>query len=175
MTAHPTPGHPTRPGGLRLRPPRHPVDRRAVGWWTGQALVIVAPPVLVLLLLALLIPPARFWLLLPALVIAVPGLLYTLVMPRRRYRVHRWETTDDAVYAASGWIWQKWRVAPMSRIQTVDLVRGPIQQMFGLAGVTVTTASAAGAVKINGLDRTLADDLVERLTARTQATPGDAT
>ncbi|GAA3443778.1 PH domain-containing protein [Planomonospora venezuelensis] len=163
------------PAGTGLRPPRHPVDRRAVGWWTGQALVLVAPPVLVLVLLALLIPPARFWLLLPAGAIAAPGLLYTLVMPRWRYRVHRWETTEEAVYAASGWLWQKWRVAPMSRIQTVDTVRGPIQRLFGLAGVTVTTASAAGAIKINGLDRALAADLVERLTARTQATPGDAT
>ncbi|WP_331279893.1 PH domain-containing protein [Streptosporangium roseum] len=135
----------------------------------------MAPPVLVLVLLGLLIPSARFWLLLPALVIAVPGVVYALVMPRWRFRVHRWETTDDAVYAASGWIWQKWRVAPMSRIQTVDTVRGPLQQIFGLAGVTVTTASAAGAIKINGLDRTLAADLVERLTARTQHTPGDAT
>ncbi|WP_341351770.1 PH domain-containing protein [Streptosporangium minutum] len=135
----------------------------------------MAPPVLVLALLGLLIPPARFWLLLPALVIAVPGVVYALVMPRWRFRVHRWETTDDAVYAASGWIWQKWRVAPMSRIQTVDTVRGPLQQIFGLAGVTVTTASAAGAIKINGLDHALAADLVERLTARTRHTPGDAT
>ncbi|GGL23872.1 PH domain-containing protein [Planomonospora parontospora] len=157
-----------------LRPPRHPVDGRAIGWWTGQALVLVAPPVLVLLLLGLLIPPARFWLLLPALVIAVPGLVYTLVMPRVRHRVHRWEITDDAVYTASGWIWHKWRVAPMSRIQTVDTVRGPIQQIFGLAGVTVTTASAAGAIKINGIDRVLAAELAERLTARTQAVPEDA-
>ncbi|OUC76653.1 hypothetical protein CA984_43755 [Streptosporangium minutum] len=160
---------------LTLRPPRHPVDRRAVRWWTSQAVVIMAPPVLVLALLGLLIPPARFWLLLPALVIAVPGVVYALVMPRWRFRVHRWETTDDAVYAASGWIWQKWRVAPMSRIQTVDTVRGPLQQIFGLAGVTVTTASAAGAIKINGLDHALAADLVERLTARTRHTPGDAT
>ncbi|WP_433250704.1 PH domain-containing protein [Streptosporangium sp. CA-135522] len=162
-------------GDLRLRPPRHPVDGRAIGWWTSQAAVIVAPPVLVLVLLALLIPPARFWLLLPALVIALPGIVYALVMPRVRFRVHRWEITDEAVYASSGWIWQKWRVAPMSRIQTVDTVRGPIQQIFGLAGVTVTTASAAGAIKINGLDHALAVTLVERLTARTQDTPGDAT
>ncbi|MFF5211212.1 PH domain-containing protein [Streptosporangium sp. NPDC000396] len=151
------------------------MDSRAVRWWTSQAAVIVAPPVLVLVLLGLLIPPARFWLLLPALIIAVPGIAYMLVMPRWRFRVHRWEITDGAVYASSGWIWQKWRVAPMSRIQTVDTLRGPLQQIFGLAGVTVTTASAAGAIKINGLDQALAADLVERLTARTQHTPGDAT
>ncbi|MET9337071.1 MULTISPECIES: PH domain-containing protein [unclassified Nonomuraea] len=160
---------------LELRPPRHQVDPRAVRWWTTQALVPVVPPVLVLGLLALLIPPARAWLLLSLAVVAVPGVAYAAIMPRRRYRVHRWETTEDAVYAASGWVWYKARVAPMSRIQTVDTVRGPLQQIFKLSGVKVTTASAAGSITIQGLDHVLAADLVERLTARTQAVPGDAT
>jgi membrane protein YdbS with pleckstrin-like domain len=63
----------------------------------------------------------------------------------------------------------------MSRIQTVDTERGPLQQLFGLATVTVTTASAAGALRLAGLDHAVADDLVEQLTETTQATPGDAT
>jgi uncharacterized protein len=60
-------------------------------------------------------------------------------------------------------------------VQTVDTLRGPIQQLFGLSGVTVTTASAAGAVKIKGIDHKLAGDLVEYLAKCTQAVPGDAT
>ena len=63
-------------------------------------------------------------------------------MPFWRYRVHRWEVTDDAVYTRTGWLWQEWRIAPMSRIQTVDTARGPLEQLFRLASVTVTTASA---------------------------------
>ncbi|MFG3438934.1 PH domain-containing protein [Nonomuraea sp. NPDC047897] len=158
-----------------LRPPRHPVDRRAIRWWAVQALVWVLPPVLVLGLLAALIAPARPWLLPWVPVIGVPGLAYALVVPARRYRIHRWEVTDEAVYTASGWLWRKWRVAPMSRIQTVDTVRGPLQQLFSLSGVQVTTASAAGSIRIHGLDRHVAATLVEHLTARAQAVPGDAT
>jgi hypothetical protein len=41
--------------------------------------------------------------------------------------------------------------------------------------VRITTASASGDVAIDGLDHRLAADLVESLTAATQATPGDAT
>jgi membrane protein YdbS with pleckstrin-like domain len=62
-----------------------------------------------------------------------------------------------------------------ARIQRVDTARGPVQRLFGLADVTVTTASSASAIKIEALDHELAADLAERLTARTQATPGDAT
>ncbi len=160
---------------LRLRPPRHRVDPRAVWLWTTQALVLTALPVVVLAVLAALMPPARPWLLLGLVVVAVPSIPYILVMPRWRYRVHRWETTERAVYARSGWFWQQWRVAPMSRIQTVDSTRGPLQQLYGLSSVTVTTASSAGAIEIDCLDHELAADLVEQLTAATQATSGDAT
>lgn len=160
---------------VRLRPPQHPVDRRAVKLWTLQALLLVAPAAVVLAVLTALIPPARLWLGLGLVVVLVLGIPYVAIMPRWRYRVHRWETTEQAVYTAAGWFFQEWRVAPMSRIQTVDSVRGPLQRMLGLASVTVTTASAAGPLKIEGLDYTLAKNVVEQLTAVTQATPGDAT
>ncbi|MFE1863033.1 PH domain-containing protein [Streptomyces anandii] len=160
---------------LRLRPPRHRVERRAIAWWTTQASLFALPLPIVFAVLYLFIPPARTWFGWCLAATLVPGLLYMAVMPAWRYRVHRWETTEEAVYAASGWLWQRWRVVPLSRVQTVDILRGPIQQMYGLSGVTVTTASAAGAVKIKGLDRRAATDLVEHLTKYTQATPGDAT
>ncbi|MHA6630500.1 PH domain-containing protein [Pseudonocardia sichuanensis] len=164
-----------QPGELRLRPPRHPVDPRAVAWWRTTLALLVGTPVVVLAVLGALIPPARFWLLLPAAVVLVAGLPLVLALPRWWYRLHRWEVTDVAVYTRSGYFWQEWRVAPMSRIQTVDTERGPLEQRFGLATVTVTTASAKGALKIEGLDHEVAAELAERLTATTQATPGDAT
>ncbi|WP_410654361.1 PH domain-containing protein [Amycolatopsis sp. lyj-112] len=162
-------------GKVRLRPPRNVLDRRTIGWWRLQGVLFWASPVLVLVLLGLLIPPARFWLLAPAVVFAVLGLAWVIAMPLWWFKVHRWEVTETAVYTRSGFFWQEWRVAPMSRIQTVDTLRGPLQQLFSLATVTVTTASARGAVKIKGLDHELAASLAEQLTETTQATPGDAT
>jgi membrane protein YdbS with pleckstrin-like domain len=163
------------PSDTRLRPPRHPVDRRAVGWWTTDVLLIVAAPVVVLVVLGVLITPARFWLLTPAVLIAAAGLVAAATLPRWWFRVHRWEVTDTAVYTRTGWFWQEWRVAPLSRIQTVDTRRGPVEQRFGLATVVVTTASAKGAVTMPGLGHALAEDIAEQLTVATQAVPGDAT
>lgn len=138
-------------------------------------MLTVLPPVIVLGVLAAAVGPARGWLVSVLVVVAVGGAGYVVVMPRWSYRFHRWEATDEAVYAASGWVFQEWRIAPMSRIQTVDSQRGPLSRMFGLAEVTVTTASAAGPIKIVGLDAGTAADLAHRLTAATQAVPGDAT
>jgi uncharacterized protein len=108
-------------------------------------------------------------------VAAVVAAVHLLVMPQWRYRVHRWEATDDAVYTQSGWFDQERRIAPVSRIQTVDSQRGPIEQIFGVANVTVTTASAAGPVRIHGLALADAQQLVDRLTRQTAHSTGDAT
>ena len=162
-------------GTVPLRPPRHALDRRAITWWRCQWALVFAPTAFVLALLGLLIPPAAAWLLGPAAAVALAGVAWCAVLPRWWFGLHRWEVTGTAVYVRSGFLWQEWRVAPLSRVQTVDTLRGPLQQRFGLATVTVTTASARGPVKLRGLDARLAADVAERLTETTDATPGDAT
>jgi membrane protein YdbS with pleckstrin-like domain len=86
------------------------------------------------------------------------------VVPLWRYRVHRWELGPQAVFTRTGWLVQESRIAPISRVQTVDTYRSPLDRLFGLATVTVTTASSAGAVRISALDVDVADHLVAQLT-----------
>src|SRR5204863_83888 len=81
----------------------------AVGWWRATLALLFGTPVAVLAVLGFQIPPARFWLLLPAVIIALAGAPLTLVLPRWWYRLHRWEVTDAAVYTRSGYFWQEWR------------------------------------------------------------------
>jgi len=100
---------------------------------------------------------------------------HVLVVPQWRYRVHRWEISADAVYTKTGWFTQERRIAPISRVQTVDTERGPLDRMLGLATVTVTTASSAGAVTITALDREVADRTVAQLTEIAGRNVGDAT
>jgi membrane protein YdbS with pleckstrin-like domain len=114
----------------------------------------------------------RWWL---VALLAVVVAAYAAVVPGWRWRVHRWEVTDTAVYTQTGWWSRERRIAPMSRIQTVDLAEGPFERAFRLATVTVTTASAAGALQIAGLDRTDARLLVDELTRQADAVEGDAT
>lgn len=101
--------------------------------------------------------------------------LHIGVVPLWRYAVHRWEISDTAVYTKTGWFTQEQRIAPVSRVQTVDTERGPIDRLLGLATVTVTTASAAGAVTITALDQAVADEAVAKLTAIAGRTGEDAT
>ena len=105
------------------------------------------------------------WLHIVIAVVTVLGAAMSLsVVPLWRYRVHRWEIGPQAVYTRTGWLVQERRIAPISRVQTVDTYRGPLDRLFGLANVTVTTASSAGAVHIVGLDSDVANRVVEQLT-----------
>ncbi|GAA3663517.1 PH domain-containing protein [Nonomuraea antimicrobica] len=158
-----------------LRPPRNRADPRAVPWWTVQWLILMVPVAGAAVAAYWMFTERALWLGVVAGVFAAGCLVLAVVGPRASYRVERWEVTDQAVYTRKGWLTHTWRVAPMSRIQRVDTARGPVQRLFGLADVTVTTASSAGAVKIEALDHEVAAELAERLTAITQATPGDAT
>jgi membrane protein YdbS with pleckstrin-like domain len=162
---------------LQLRPPAHLVSPRARWYWTLRAL---------LGWMALLLGELFVWAGMEdagvrsgaaalVTVTAVVAVGHLVVMPQWRYRVHRWESTDTAVYTQSGWFTQERRVAPIARIQTVDTHRGPLEQLFGLANVTITTASAAGPLEIHGLAARTAEELVEELTVRTQRENSDGT
>jgi membrane protein YdbS with pleckstrin-like domain len=162
-------------GSVALRAPAHRVSPRAIGYWTVRAafgwLVLLGVQAISLvgggpghgLRLTILVGTA------------VAAVLHLIVMPQWRYRVHRWESTDQAVYTQTGWFTQERRIAPISRIQTVDSAFGVLERLFGLANVTVTTASAAGPIRIHGLAQDVAQRLVDQLTRTTAATHGDAT
>jgi membrane protein YdbS with pleckstrin-like domain len=157
-----------------LREPSRRVSPRARTMWQVSAVVEA-----LMTLTALVVADAVFdrvdlpwW----VFVLAVGAhLVWAGVVPQWRYLVHRWEVTDTAVYTQTGWWARERRIAPMSRIQTVDHGEGAVERLFGLATVTVTTASAAGALQISGLDRDVARQLVDELTLKADAVEGDAT
>lgn len=166
---------PTPPPAPQLRPPRHQVSRAAIRYWTLNAALGWGVALLVGLSVVLPIDVAAGVKAAGLGTLLVVAIAHTIVMPRWRYAVHRWETTPEAVYTQAGWFTQERRIAPVNRIQTVDSERGPLEQLFELATVTVTTASAKGPLRIAGLDLATAERLVDELTAVAQAAPGDAT
>jgi membrane protein YdbS with pleckstrin-like domain len=149
---------------MKLVEPANPPSRKApLVWAIGAAI-----PWLMLVVgqaVWFAIDPRLGWLhLLVAAATVVGVVVFVVVVPVWRYRVHRWDIDPKAVYTRTGWLVQERRIAPISRVQTVDTERGPLDQLFGLANVTVTTASSAGAVRIVALDADVADRVVAQLT-----------
>ena len=158
-----------------LRAPAHQVSPRAIPFWTVSALIGDGVLVLAAAIAYVVVPDVPGWVGLVVLALALAAAAHVLVMPRIRFRVHRWEVTDTAVHTREGWIGRESRIAPISRVQTVDSRQGALMRLFGLASITVTTASAAGPITISCLDDHIAREVVARLTEITAATQGDAT
>jgi uncharacterized protein len=166
--------------GLPLRPPAHQVAPAARWLWALQGVVFML--FIAGLVLGVTLPLADEvpgwvatvfvvlrWLLLPVAVLTV------VVEPLWRYRVHRWEVTEEAVYTLEGWLDQTWRIVPVSRIQTVDTSRGPLQQLFGLASISVRTASHAGSTSIEQLPADVAARVAHDLGLRANVVRDEAT
>jgi membrane protein YdbS with pleckstrin-like domain len=161
--------------GPVLREPTNRVSPQAIPFWTVSALIGDLVLVVGALVAWLLVPGVPGWAGLLVLLAALVAVAHVVLMPRIRFRVHRWEVTDTAVHTRAGWIGRETRIAPISRVQTVDSRQGALMRLFGLASITVTTASAAGPITIDCLDADVARQVVAQLTAITAATEGDAT
>lgn len=95
------------------------------------------------------------------LIILMICLAYCIAAPQVFYRRYKYILTSDKVDVLRGVIIVRHTVVPIERIHQVDVVRGPINNMLGLADVIVTTAG--GVAKIEFLDTPEADRIAEEL------------
>jgi hypothetical protein len=163
-----------------VREPAWPLSRSAIGLWVTEGVISSAFLGIGAALFAAFVPadaPAPF----PLLRWLVPAavLLYAVVAigirPWVRFRVHRWEVTAEAVYTLTGWLTRTWTLVPISRIQTVDVTRGVLQQLFGLSTVAVLTASSQGTVQVWHLEADVAQQVADDLAHRAEQVRDQAT
>jgi len=163
-----------------VRTPAWPLSRSAIGLWVIQGVLAALVPVVGTVVFAFAVPdsaggplPVLRWLL-PVLAV-VYAVVVIGVRPWVRFRVHHWEVTDEAVYTLTGWLTRTWTLVPISRIQTVDVTRSALQQLFGLATVAVLTASSQGTVHIPHLSADIAQRVADDLARRAERVRDQAT
>lgn len=109
--------------------------------------------------------------------VPVAGLLGALAGARiglLRHRRVRWCLDEDGFALRRGRWWETETRVPASRVQHVDLKRGPLERSLGLATLVVHTAGMKlAAVSVSGLDAADAEALRDRL-ARRQELDDDA-
>jgi len=170
----------TAPSPSPVREPAWQLSRSAIGLWVTEG-VIASVFLGVGTALFLLFVPSSVGSPVPVLRWLVPIAVLTYavaaigIRPWVRFRVHRWEVTGDAVYTLTGWLTRTWTLVPISRIQTVDVTRGVLQQLFGLSTVAVMTASSQGTVRIWHLEADVAQRVADDLAHRAEQVRDQAT
>ncbi len=72
--------------------------------------------------------------------LAVIAVLAVLLAPQRAWRRLRYRLTGQLLQVVRGWLFHVDTVVPLVRVQHIDVVRGPLDKMFGTASLIVHTA-----------------------------------
>jgi len=100
-----------------------------------------------------------------AVLVLIPA--WTVWIARRRWLRTRWRLDDDGFGIRRGHMWRSDTRVPGSRVQHLDIRRGPLERAFGLSTLTVHTAGTRNsAVTVSGLDHAEAERLRDALAAR---------
>jgi len=94
--------------------------------------------------------------------VAVISAISAALIPRR-VRSYGYAMRDDDLLFRRGLLFQRFVAVPYGRMQLVDINRGPIARMLGLADLKLVTAAATTGVAIPGLTEADAGELRDRL------------
>lgn len=102
------------------------------------------------------------------------AIAFGLWLAYRRYRYTFWKLDRDGFAVKRGRIWQWETRVPTTRVQHMDLKRGPLERAHGLASVILHTAGTRlSAVSVSGMDHQDAERLREYLTRQIDRQDGD--
>ena len=91
----------------------------------------------------------------------VVDLVYLLASPKIRYEKYRYCITKDRIDVKEGFIFTERNIVPIERLHKIAIEKGPIDNIFGLSKVIVTTAG--GDVTISFLEDEKANFIVDSL------------
>ena len=152
---------------------RHPLASRIVQLWTiengiGLGLLLLGTSAAVIALIVNTDAPKLLLVLIWVAVFSL-FLMQLLWFPKREYDRWSYEMTDQTLELRFGVIWEKAVLIPLSRLQHVDLHRGPLERHFGLSSLEIHTAGTKNAShKIPGLEPDIAIQLRDELVRAAQ-------
>lgn len=101
-----------------------------------------------------------FWIAASAYVVLLI-VMEIIITPKFRYERYRYGIGEDAIRVREGFIWIKETIVPIERLHKIEMSQGPIDRIFKLSSVVITTAG--GDCKINFLDTEEAEVIAEKL------------
>lgn len=87
--------------------------------------------------------------------------VYLLASPEIMYRRYRYRIDEDKLEVRKGIVYITHEMVPIERIHQVDVKEGPVNRMFGLADLVVTTAG--GVVTVEFLKTDVAESIASKL------------
>jgi uncharacterized protein len=83
------------------------------------------------------------WVLIIFLAVSIPAAIWSFISPFIKYKSWRYDVDEEYIQIKSG-VWQeKHLLMPMTKVQSVETVQGPIMRRYGLYSVTMGTMGSS--------------------------------
>ncbi len=132
----------------------------AAGFVTGVVLLVIVGAVNLFWIIPNNITIGK-WI---SLILVILILIEVLVSPYFRYHRYRYSINDECIDIREGYLFVKRDIVPIERLHKLQTARGPIDQMFRVAKVIVTTGG--GDVTISFLEEEKAEQIADSLRKR---------
>lgn len=96
-----------------------------------------------------------------SLILGIMILINTIISPYFRFHRYRYKIDEEFIDIREGYLFVTREIVPIERLHKMETIRGPIDTMFGVAKVKVTTAG--GEVTIRFLEQEKAERIAEAL------------
>lgn len=146
-----------------------PVDNRLALVWMLNTIIIAVITTAVVIGAYFTLDFAKPWMLIIGLLLTLGGPLVRCVFIFRQVSAMGYKIRPADLLIESGIMYRRTVVVPYARMQYVDVTASPLERFFGLATVTLHTASAGSDATVPGLKRADADRLRELLSERGQS------
>lgn len=104
------------------------------------------------------------WVTIICAIFMVLEIIETILSPLFRYQRYAYGLTDEEVQIKEGYLFLIHTIVPISRLHKIEISSGPIDRLFGLAKVEITTAG--GDVTIKFLEKEKAEHIADSLKQR---------
>lgn len=139
------------------------LDKKAINCMRLTALISTVILLIISIVLVILLRDV-IWLMIVLGVLITLNVIYVIVVPIIRYKRYKYRITDEEIDVIEGFLWVKRDIVPIERLHKIEISQGPIDRIYKLAKVEVTTAG--GDVTIRFLERDVADGIADTLKAR---------
>lgn len=83
---------------------------------------------------------------LPTVAVGLLAAIAIVVTPQRIYARLRYRLTERLLQVVRGWLFHTDTIVPLVRVQHLDVVRGPLDKMFGTASLVIHTAGTHNSI-----------------------------
>lgn len=123
------------------------LDPRAKKCMMVNSIIAWAIILVVAIILDFVLIKAKVWCIIIALVLVLLAALDIFIVPGVRYERYRYILNDNVIRVREGFLWIKETIVPIERLHKIQVYQGPIDRIFKLSAVRVTTAGGDGVIK----------------------------